>query len=171
MEKLKRRMLYIAWHGMISRCENPKNAGYKNYGGREIKVCERWHDFENFLADVGERPDDKSLDRWPDNDGDYEPGNWRWATRKEQRANCRPWPHQYKKKGAKPQAHPLRNWRKLQNRTIAQVSEIICCSASRIGRIETWISSPRISEVLKLCDLSEGVLKPWDFLEAENANS
>lgn len=73
---------------MIQRCTNPKRAEWKYYGGRGVAVCERWKSFENFLADMGARPGRKSLDRI-DNDGNYESGNCRWATRKEQRANRR----------------------------------------------------------------------------------
>lgn len=75
---------------MLNRCENPKNDSYEDYGGRGITVCERWHKFENFLEDMGERPEGMTLDRWPDNDGNYEPGNCRWTTRLEQNNNCRP---------------------------------------------------------------------------------
>jgi hypothetical protein len=81
---------WVSWRAMLTRCTNPKRVEYKHYGGRGIAVCERWtgkRGFENFLADMGERPADKSLDRFPNNDGNYEPGNARWATRKEQRAN------------------------------------------------------------------------------------
>lgn len=83
---------FDAWQAMIERCYNNKNtAVYKNYGGRGIKVCERWlHSFENFFEDMGKRPSDKhSLDRHPNNDGDYEPINCRWATQKEQTSNTR----------------------------------------------------------------------------------
>jgi len=77
---------YRIWKGIIQRCTNPKRTVWRYYGGRGIKVCERWLVFENFLADMGPRPLGRSIDRI-DNDGDYEPGNCRWATVKEQRAN------------------------------------------------------------------------------------
>lgn len=79
---------YLTWRGMIARCNNPKATGYKNYGGRGIKVCGRWKIFENFLADMGERPEGLTLDR-ENSDENYEPGNCRWATEQEQRANMR----------------------------------------------------------------------------------
>lgn len=77
------------WAGMLSRCDNPNVKGYPGYGGRGITVCERWRqDFLNFLADMGERPSDEhSIDRFPDQQGNYEPGNCRWATRKQQAQN------------------------------------------------------------------------------------
>jgi hypothetical protein len=82
---------YRAWAGMIQRCTNPKNARWADWGGRGISVCDRWHSFENFYADMGPRPSpDHSLDRYPNNDGNYEPGNVRWATRTEQQLNKRP---------------------------------------------------------------------------------
>lgn len=70
---------------MLARCAN---SGNTYYGGRGIGVCKRWLKFENFLADMGDRPSGKSLDRI-DNERGYEPGNCRWATAKQQRANQR----------------------------------------------------------------------------------
>lgn len=81
---------YRAWFNMRARCFNPEHRQYGNYGGRGITVCDRWQDFANFLADVGPKPSPKhTLDRHPDNDGNYEPGNVRWATAKEQNRNQR----------------------------------------------------------------------------------
>jgi hypothetical protein len=75
---------------MKDRCSNPKNVKYHLYGARGIRVCERWKDFAAFLADVRLPPaPGYTLDRYPDPDGDYEPGNVRWATPKEQRHNRR----------------------------------------------------------------------------------
>ena len=82
---------YRAWYAMKTRCKNPNTNSWKNYGGRGIRVCKAWDEsFEAFLDYVGRKPSpDHTLDRYPDNNGDYEPGNVRWATRKEQRANQR----------------------------------------------------------------------------------
>lgn len=77
------------WKAMIRRCYNQNVKEYFRYGGRGIVVCERWRSFENFLADMGERPSaEHSIDR-KDNNGNYEPGNCRWATRKQQGRNKR----------------------------------------------------------------------------------
>jgi hypothetical protein len=80
---------YRIWASMLSRCRNPGTNNYKYYGGRGISVCERWHTFDNFLADIGEIPHPLTIDRI-DNEGNYEPGNVRLATPKEQAQNKRP---------------------------------------------------------------------------------
>ena len=81
------------WYGMLYRCENPRSPVYHRYGGRGIKVCEAWHDFEVYYADVmrllGPCPEGFSIDR-VNNDGDYEPGNVRWATLWQQVLNRSP---------------------------------------------------------------------------------
>lgn len=79
------------WMAMRQRCINPNANGYAHYGARGIAVCDRWlESFENFLADMGERPSLRhSIDRYPNNDGNYEPGNCRWATKTEQMRNTR----------------------------------------------------------------------------------
>lgn len=83
-----RTSVYTRWADMKQRCLNPNNHAYENYGGRGITVCDRWVTFENFYADMGDPPPGLSLDRF-DNDGNYEPGNCRWATPEEQIANQR----------------------------------------------------------------------------------
>lgn len=81
-------LTYSCWRAMRSRVFDKKNFDYWRYGGRGITVCDRWLEFSNFLEDMGERPTAKhSIDRYPDGNGNYEPGNCRWATRKQQVEN------------------------------------------------------------------------------------
>lgn len=82
------RRTYRIWTNMKSRCSNPKFDSYKWYGGRGIKVCERWGSYENFVADMGEAPSGMTIDR-QDSDGDYGPGNCKWATWTDQQNNRR----------------------------------------------------------------------------------
>jgi hypothetical protein len=79
---------YNSWRAMLQRCKNPKHDRYQYYGGRGVTVHAEWTKFENFLKDMGERPDGKTLDRIETN-GNYEPGNCRWATKKQQERNKR----------------------------------------------------------------------------------
>lgn len=86
---MSRSPTYNSWANMRQRCGNPKHPDYHNYGARGIRVCERWADsFENFLADMGERPEGMTLER-SDTDGHYEPGNCCWATMQAQMHNIR----------------------------------------------------------------------------------
>lgn len=77
---------YNTWRAMRARCLEINHAKYPQYGGKGIKICERWEKFSNFLEDMGERPLGKTLDRL-DGNGNYEPSNCRWATPTEQNAN------------------------------------------------------------------------------------
>jgi hypothetical protein len=89
---LSKHPLYDSWWQMMNRCYNEKAKSYKNYGGRGITVCPEWHDVRNYVAwieaNLGSRPEGLTLDR-VNNDGNYEPGNMRWATYSEQNLNRR----------------------------------------------------------------------------------
>lgn len=85
---LEKHPLYHTWEAMRQRCNDPKASNYKWYGARGVKICKRWNDFRLFLEDVGDKPEKMTLDRI-DVNGNYEPGNVRWATHHEQRINQR----------------------------------------------------------------------------------
>ena len=82
----KKSPTYLSWRSMKLRCTNPSQPGWARYGGAGITVCARWQTFDNFLADMGERPEGMTLDRI-DSHGNYEPSNCQWATRKTQQQN------------------------------------------------------------------------------------
>lgn len=80
---------YHVWQNMLARCRNQNHPSYKDYGGRGITVCERWHTFENFFADMGERPSPDLMIERIDNNGNYEPSNCTWTTLYKQLMNRR----------------------------------------------------------------------------------
>lgn len=104
---------YNVWSAMIYRCENPNCPAYENYGGRGITVCSEWrNEFSAFYAHIGPRPSAKySLDRWPNKDGNYEPGNVRWATQIQQCNNLRT----NKILTANGETHTLAEWARIKN--------------------------------------------------------
>lgn len=78
---------YVSWTAMKRRCLDPNNKDYPRWGGKGVKICQRWLAFENFLADMGVRPGATTIDRYPNRHGDYGPGNCRWASAVEQQEN------------------------------------------------------------------------------------
>jgi hypothetical protein len=83
-------MEYVCWRAMMRRCYRPSTKEFADYGAVGVRVCDRWHKFENFFADMCQRPSrGHSLDRYPNNRGHYEPGNVRWATYIEQSNNTK----------------------------------------------------------------------------------
>lgn len=125
---------YEVWLNMRNRCRNPKHPSYKYYGGRGILVCERWNDFRNFLEDMGEQPAGLEIDRI-ENDGNYEPGNCRWATSKQQKENNR------KPKLTKLKVQVIKKLLAESSLTQTAIADIFNVSKTHIGHIRanrTW---------------------------------
>lgn len=112
-----RTRMYKAWTGMLQRCNNPNSVEYSRYGGSGITVCERWHDFANFYADMGERPPGMTLDRI-DSAGNYCKSNCRWATVAEQLANRRGYSSNKANKSGVIGVH----WKPSHNKFIARIT-------------------------------------------------
>lgn len=97
---------FNSWLAMRQRCSDPKHEKFPTYGGAGVKVCDRWAaSFEDFLTDMGPRPEGTTLDRYPNAKGNYEPGNCRWATYKEQAQNRAPFEHANTRKKSCPSGH------------------------------------------------------------------
>jgi len=123
---------HACWMGIRQRCENPRSKGYVNYGGRGIRVCDRWQKFSCFMADMGERPSSRhSLDRI-DFDGDYEPGNCRWATPREQSSNRR----NLTMITFNGRTQCLQHW----------ADEVGVCSATMLFRLKNWPLERAVTE-------------------------
>lgn len=120
------------WVSMLQRCYNPNGTGYKNYGARGVKVCERWRkSYRAFLKDVGRRPSPRhSIDRFPNYDGDYRPGNVRWATAAEQARTVSAWLDLFAAQGEVGVGRPCEKM--IDGHTISQWSEMTGVKESTI---------------------------------------
>jgi len=132
---------YCAWANMNARCENTNRHDYKHYGGRGISVSDLWrHDYWRFLADMGRRPSaEHSLDRWPNPNGQYGPGNCRWANKIEQARNTR----QTRFLTAFGETRPLREWAELK-----QINHMTLKSRLSFG----WSPERALTEHLQTAD-------------------
>jgi hypothetical protein len=141
---------YNSWRGMNERCDNQRHIGYKYYGGRGIKVCDRWrHSFANFVADMGRKPTPShTIDRWPDVNGDYGPTNCRWATPAEQRLNQRPYDET---------SRVLKAWEGRSHTTKNRID----LTGQKFGRLEVKSSAgTKGRRAFWLCRCTCGVEKP-----------
>ena len=132
MSQKHRSPTYTTWCRMRHRCNNQRCEQYPRYGGRGIKVCDRWESYEQFVLDMGVKPEGKTLDRI-DNDGDYTPENCRWATSKEQAMN-RPLPPHTKFYTVGGVTKTLREWAAQQGKTPRQLRQ----RAREIGKTIQW---------------------------------
>ena len=144
---------YKVRHNMLQRTTNKRNTRFANYGGRGISVCDRWKKFENFLADMGECEVGKTLDR-RNNDGNYEPGNCRWSTLKEQNNNTR-WNH-------------LVSWRG-ETRTVSQWATVTgICANTLLYRIRRgWTTERALKERPHIRQLKSQAVKDFNELYHE----
>lgn len=127
---------YRSWYSMLERCRNPSNASFRFYGARGIHVCERWHNIVNFVDDMGVRPVGMTLDR-VNGEGDYEPGNCRWATEIDQ---------QRTKRSVRCSIEIARRIRAgefagMQNKEIAAMFGFDPSTVSRIKSGEAWVDA------------------------------
>jgi len=122
--------VYRAWISAKSRVGNSNNAAFDRYGGRGITICERWQTFENFLEDMGTPPTPKhSLDRFPDNNGNYEPGNCRWATPAQQARN------QQRTKLSEEKAQQIRAMREATGHGSKRIAKALGLSEGLVGSV------------------------------------
>lgn len=133
---------YTSWVQMWQRCANPKAPNFPRYGGKGIMVCPRWWEFENFLADMGDRPEGKSLDRFPDKNGNYGPGNCRWATAKEQSANRNPSPKRKPLITFNGESHSLADW----GLVLGGKRSFIANRLNRGMSVEQALATPRLKQ-------------------------
>lgn len=176
----KKHPLYNVWCGMNQRCHYEKSKGYHNYGGRGIKVCEEWNKsnpkgFENFCEYVGERPKGLQMDRI-DNDGNYEPGNIRWVTCRENLENRRIPETKYRKTSLEEEPGTFGNWfftgkieRRYDSRGISnRYYEVKCLLCGRLTYSRKQDVKTGKSKKCKSCSSTEmNINKPSSSLKEE----